>query len=420
MTRKNIRNSGILLQATLLLMSAVLLSGCSSKGTLAIRNFADNYMADESFEGLDFIVFNPVDSLSRLFYRVPLQKLKVLSEKDKISYLSFRIEYQLFDGITKGRLVDSGSVTVVDSLIFSGTKSDSLNIKAPFGRDYLLNLQFTDLVGHTIHTELIRIPRSKDNLSCDYLLTDKNNHPLMRNFVYRDEQFYLRTNTGAKEEIKLTRTGIYNKEAAKAPFTYGGDPMQSIPDAAEPELQKSGGPFAGPFSFSEEGIIKAGSGPDRFTIFRFYDGFPKIGSSGVMRESLRYISTDEEFSEMMQMQPKAAVDRFWLKQAGSPDRALSQIKRYYSRVERANELFSLTGEGWKSDRGMIYIVFGQPSVVYINEEIEEWTYGDQGNLQSVKFYFQPVSSASGDTDYHLIRLEEYRRPWHLAVSNWRR
>lgn len=420
MTRYNTRISGILLQAVMFLLCAVLISGCSSKGTLAIQNLAGNYDVDESFDGLGFAVFNPDDSLARLYYQVPLQKLKVVNDKDRKSFLSFRIEYRLFDGISKGQLADSGSVTVVDSMVFSGFRFDSVNLKAPVGRNYLLTLKFTDLAGHSTQTELIRIPRYKDKLSRDYLLTDKNNHPLMRNFVYRDEEFYVRAKPGIKEEVRLTRTGILHKAAAIAPFTYSGDQEPVLADTSGQNQQMAEGPFAGPFSFTEEGVIQAGSGPDCFSIFRFYDGFPKIGSSGVMRESLRYISTDEEFSEMMQRQAKAAVDGFWLRQAGSPDRALSQIRRYYSRVERANELFSATCEGWKSDRGMIYIVFGQPSVVYINEQIEEWTYGEQGNLQSVKFYFQPFAGTAGDPDYHLIRMEEYRRPWHLAVSGWRR
>lgn len=420
MARYYTQFSYIFTLAAIMLLSAALLSGCSSKGTLAIRNLASNYEAAGTFEGLNFAVFNPNDSLSRLYYQLPLQKLKVRNEKDKISFLAYRIEYQLYDGISKGRLVDSGSVTRADSLVFTGLTNDSLDIKAPSGKNYLLFVHFTDLVGLSTRTELIRIPRISSNLSCDYLLTDKSNRPLMRNFVYREEQFWVRSGSGTEDEICLTRTDMLSSEAAKAPFAYGGAPKQSFSPGTGQDFQKYDGPLAGPFSFSEEGIIKAGSGPDRFTIFRFYDGFPKIGSSGVMREALRYISTDDEFSEMMQMQSKAAVDRFWLNQAGSPDRALSQIRRYYAGVERANELFSLTGEGWKSDRGMIYIVFGQPSVVYINEEIEEWTYGTQGNLQSVKFYFQPVTTATGETDYQLIRLDEYRRPWHLAVSKWRR
>ena len=153
---------------------------------------------------------------------------------------------------------------------------------------------------------------------------------------------------------------------------------------------------------------------------RFYDGFPDIGSTGQMRESLRYISTDAEYREMSQLPPRAAIDEFWIKLTGHSERALSQIKRYYGRVEEANRFFSLSREGWKSDRGMIYMVFGPPNLVYRNTLSEQWTYGEAGNPLSLRFLFNLESVPDNQSEYFLIRSETYRTPWHMAVSNWRR
>jgi GWxTD domain-containing protein len=159
---------------------------------------------------------------------------------------------------------------------------------------------------------------------------------------------------------------------------------------------------------------------DVFLAHRFYDGFPEIGTVAEMRESLRYISTDSEYRNMMAQPPRAAVDDFWIKITGHPERALQQIKRYYKRVEEANRFFTLSKEGWKSDRGMIYIVYGPPSVVYRNAFSEEWTYGEIGNPLSVRFLFNSVSFAGDLTEFELVRSDNYRNSWHLAVSNWRR
>ncbi|HOI88688.1 MAG TPA: GWxTD domain-containing protein, partial [Lentimicrobium sp.] len=92
----------------------------------------------------------------------------------------------------------------------------------------------------------------------------------------------------------------------------------------------------------------------------------------------------------------------------------------YGRVEDANRLYSISGEGWKSDRGMIYIVYGPPNVVYRNSTSEQWTYGETGNPLSLRFLFNLENSADTPADYFLIRSDSYRNPWHLAVSNWRR
>jgi hypothetical protein len=98
---------------------------------------------------------------------------------------------------------------------------------------------------------------------------------------------------------------------------------------------------------------------------------------------------------------------------------LSQIRRYYKRVEEANRFFSVAAEGWKSDRGMIYLVYGPPAVVYRTQDSEEWTYGEAGNPMSVRFLFN-LNVNRPVPDFEMLRSENYRNTWNMAVSNWRR
>jgi GWxTD domain-containing protein len=55
---------------------------------------------------------------------------------------------------------------------------------------------------------------------------------------------------------------------------------------------------------------------------------------------------------------------FWKKRDPTPgtDRN-EQLEQYYSRVAYANKNFSNYTEGWKSDRGMVYIILGHPNNV---------------------------------------------------------
>ncbi|MDZ7822184.1 MAG: GWxTD domain-containing protein [Candidatus Marinimicrobia bacterium] len=39
------------------------------------------------------------------------------------------------------------------------------------------------------------------------------------------------------------------------------------------------------------------------------------------------------------------------------------MNEYYYRVQTANQRFSGQREGWRSDRGMIYIIYGEPDAV---------------------------------------------------------
>ena len=60
------------------------------------------------------------------------------------------------------------------------------------------------------------------------------------------------------------------------------------------------------------------------------------------------------------------------------ERARSLIKTYYSRVEKANEMFTSHVEGWKTDRGMISIIFILQAMLE-NQNAEVWYYVQQSN-----------------------------------------
>ena len=82
-----------------------------------------------------------------------------------------------------------------------------------------------------------------------------------------------------------------------------------------------------------------------------------------------------------------AIDKYWLGKAASKERARSLIRTYYSRVELANKLFTCHLEGWKTDRGLISIIFGPPTYISNNRNSEVWSYGDDNNINSLKIYF---------------------------------
>lgn len=394
--------------------------GCSYKGHLATQNLAGLYKPDHQLNGLNYSLFNANDSISFLYYRFPLENLKFKKVAGKAAFVSYKLDYMVFDGYKKGVLIDSGSRVGVDSVLLKGMLNDSIQLRTATGKDYIIQVNCSDLNSGLTFPRLIDLPKISHGLSSDYLLTDASNKPLMRNWISRAEVVRIRSRFPLDGKLNLMRYDFTDKSAATSPFTYSTEEKLNEIDSGNIIETSSHENLTEPFSLADEGIFLTGQSKEKLKIFRFYDGFPKIGSAGVMRESLRYISTDEEYREMMSMPAKAAVDKFWIGLTGNSERALSQIKRYYSRVESANELFSISGEGWMSDRGMVYIVFGPPNIVYRNAEVEEWTFGEPGNAQSVRFYFHPFQNSIGIEDYRLLRLEEYRRPWHLAVSNWRR
>ena len=134
----------------------------------------------------------------------------------------------------------------------------------------------------------------------------------------------------------------------------------------------------------------------------------------------RYIMAKKEFEFCLQASDKKlAIDDFWLDIGGSSERAKELIKKYYGRVMEANKLFTSFQEGWKTDRGMIYIVFGAPNKVTKRKDGEIWTYGEGTNSSSIVFSFIKIINPFSDNDYYLERNETYKDSWYQAVDMWR-
>ena len=116
---------------------------------------------------------------------------------------------------------------------------------------------------------------------------------------------------------------------------------------------------------------------------------------------------------------KVAIDKFWLTLGGSNERARELLKRYYTRVLETNKFFTNYTQGWKSDRGMIYIVFGQPTNLYKSKKDEIWVYGNEANPAALRFVFNKTYNPYTDNDYILERSQFYKEAWYSAVEYWR-
>ena len=177
------------------------------------------------------------------------------------------------------------------------------------------------------------------------------------------------------------------------------------------------------FSFPSEGfyhIQKDTNVKQGLTLFRFHPAFPDLTTPEQLLEPIRYLTTRREFEEMQATKDyKSAVDKFWLDAGGNAERTRYLIKKYYSRVRFANENFTSYDEGWKTDRGIIYIIFGPPHMVYRSSKTEIWIYGEASAALSLNFSFIKVINPFTDNDYMLSRAPAYEPNWYRAVDMWR-
>lgn len=121
------------------------------------------------------------------------------------------------------------------------------------------------------------------------------------------------------------------------------------------------------------------------------ENYPAVQTPEELARPLTYLMDDGDHEELMSHENpdslKAAIDRFWLRNIGNENEARNVIRMYYERVEEANKQFSNYKEGWKTDPGMIYVLFGPPWYVEENLDRRVWSYSYNRNDPDYNFLF---------------------------------
>ena len=151
-----------------------------------------------------------------------------------------------------------------------------------------------------------------------------------------------------------------------------------------------------------------------------------------MFEPLAYLASQDEVAALRaSAKPKVALDDFWIKCGGNIEKARELIRIYYTRVLYSNYYFTSYKEGWRSERGMVYIIYGPPDKVYKTSEGESWGYrkpvikSSWGGRYRVSddyifFIFKKRESIYSDNDYYLSRSETLITYWDKAIASWRK
>lgn len=150
--------------------------------------------------------------------------------------------------------------------------------------------------------------------------------------------------------------------------------------------------------------------------------FPSVSTSKELARPLVYLMGDKEYERLMEINDpdslKQQVDRFWLKHVGNKRKARHVIELYYSRVEEANKQYSNFKEGWKTDLGMIYILFGTPLHTRDRLKTLVWYYSYNTEDPERRFLFeQPKLKNQYYPFYHY--LLDRRNYYHTLQYNQR-
>ena len=318
-------------------------------------------------------------------------------------------------------LVDSATFAIADTSDNRNFLSHNWTFNAPSGKGYFIKATYS-------------VPGIPD----DFLLLEyfnKKNHfsQSWYRFQYESGDFLSGNITAYSQPLRLvtedstTKTflvKLYSRnfpvpippfvEQSRAPFNYSPDSTFRL------ELKNGKSAYFVPgqtgfYFFQSDTTLTIGP-----SLFRMNSGFPKVTQHSLMRDALRYITSAKEFQQLYTCPiPKVAVDSFWIANAGRPDIATELIRKYYQRVETANKLYTSFTDGWKTDRGMIFIIIGKPSRVYRSFSQEVWIYGEYDDPRALRFYFDKAKNPFTENDYVLARYDYYKSVLYQNVQMWR-
>ncbi len=145
--------------------------------------------------------------------------------------------------------------------------------------------------------------------------------------------------------------------------------------------------------------------------------YPKHNKLSDLKGPLLFVTTGEENDQIGAAgEDKVKFDKVILDITNDKERAKNFMRSYFKRVEYANFAFTSFKEGWKTDRGMIVIVFGAPDEVLINGQQEIWGYKNPRQ----QFFFNKAGSVYNPDYYVLIRDPKYTENWYMTIDLWRK
>lgn len=351
---------------------------------------------------------------------------------DGIPMASILVSVRLFDNTNGGTLADTARIRFdLAREQVTGEYVCRIPLRAYEGNSYTAEVKIIDLIRQRTVQSFVDFERNGPYNRLNFRIRDNfSRNELYTNVLHKDEF----VNVLYPEKTIDTIWIHYYKPVKAIPpaptvilpeVTATDEPERIIPLAYSDTL---------PIMFPREGIylISLDSAlTEGITLFNFGSDHPSMIRPETMIPPLGYIATREEMDSMLTAaKPKVALDAFWLRRNESIERSKELIRIYYNRTLFANYYFTSYKEGWLTDRGMIFIIYGPPDKVYKNPEGESWGYkkpleksrwGTRYTMEEkyLWFNFRKQKNKFTENDYTLNRASTPVSYWDVAVARWR-
>lgn len=366
----------------------------------------------------DIYAFNASNVKTEVYCSIPYNVLTFFG--DSVKYTNVIVKYVLYK--IPGKIILVDSLTVNHQIIYENTKTHALikfDLTLADTTDYMLDIGFIEINSGKTYRTFYNIEHSKKVNSNDFLPLKKNGKILFSRYLKADDTIYFKVKSGIPNTL---RVAYFKDEAnpASPPYSYlSKDYVYSKPDSVK--IIKICDTCY--FSLKTNNTIVRifyDSVMYGITLYNFTDNYPDLRNVNELLQPLRLLTSNKEYSQLSSiLDKKEALDKFWLEVSNSPERAKELIRVFYTRVMLANKYFTSYTQGWKTDRGMIYILFGLPNSIYKSPELEQWVYGNPASPKSLVFTFYKKQNDISNNHFVVERNEFYKIPWLQAIDTWR-
>jgi len=369
----------------------------------------------------EFYIFHSGMERTRLYIKLNLAELLFAPlGPNKSNLARIKIEYRIFPFDNSENLADSSS-TIFEIKKRKGETSaiSYISISDKGLHKYYLQIITRDLLKQTRSEEFRLVNKDQKGNSQSFMVNFKwMNYPYFSRFFNADDTFRIQYSLTA-EKLYVRYFGSKLPLPAPPYSTMVRGELYSFADSSWIVDGKNEFEFTqkktGMYYFQTDTTYKSGLG-----MFNFGNNFPFIKSSQSLLEPIEYLASTMEFNQLSNStNKKLAIDKFWLECGKNNNRARELIRIYYNRAFYANVYFSSFNEGWRTDRGMIYMIFGPPKTVKKQAGKEIWQYADKMNSKVLQFVFNQYENPYAENDYVLERNYDFQQFWSQAINSWR-
>ena len=417
-----------------IVLTAVFNSCKTSQQTVDNKDLSYLYNPTKNPINPQYNIINKTDELSELSVRFSTSDL-FFSEANPqgVATASILITVKLYS-ISQGKALADTTVLDLSIVKDSGRQEYVYNLplKVEKGVEYVAEVKILDRLRLIVAQDFVEFNTLSYNNRYNFRVEghfDKNE--LFSSVLRIDEYVNLLYSRGHIDSLYISFYKSF-REVPDPPSmllpekTLDYDPLQFVAIPYSDSL---------PMMFPKEGIYLcsiARNIKDGFTFLNLGSTYPKVTTPEKMIEPLIYLTSQDELEELKSAaKPKAALDDFWIKCGGNVDKARELIRIFYTRVLYSNYYFTSYKDGWRSERGMIYIIYGPPDKVYKTADGESWGYkkpvikSKWGGRYTVTdsylfFNFKKRENVFSDNDFYLSRSETLVTFWDKAIASWRK